>query len=432
MKGWLYLFNYAKKQNSLNKYDNDFAFIVNGEEFKTSRVVSDLLSPKIAKYHSIDPTIETFTINTANKGHFELILNLINFIPNDVQENEIPFISEVIEILENESIQLPNPNDSIKITEDNVFKEISKHEKFEKFYSKRMTLEIEFISSNFFEFCEKHEEELSKLKIETLIKIVSDSKLKLRDEDLLLNLINNLYVNDDKFSVLYEFVNFTNASSKAVSEFVDVYNINDVTQTAWNQISLRLKQEISKKNDDQNRYKNLRQGIEFPFQSDKEFKGIINYLYSKSSGNIEKVINFTASSNDWDNNEAFKPRSVALFNQSGNYFVSGNHGNEWICLDFKEHKIIPTHYTIRSSKYRVGNWHPKSWVVEASNDNKTWTVIDQQQNCSYLNVPRYVHTFNINKQQNNDYQYIRLRQFSNCRNSDYLAIEEFEIYGSLI
>ena len=64
----------------LNKYDNDFAFIVNGEEFKTSRVVSDLLSPKIAKYHSIDPTIETFTINTAYKGHFELILNLINYL----------------------------------------------------------------------------------------------------------------------------------------------------------------------------------------------------------------------------------------------------------------------------------------------------------------------------------------------------------------
>ena len=45
-------------------YDADFSFIVNGEEFKTSRFISDLLSPTICKMHLNDPTVDTYIINT--------------------------------------------------------------------------------------------------------------------------------------------------------------------------------------------------------------------------------------------------------------------------------------------------------------------------------------------------------------------------------
>lgn len=48
----------------IQNYAKDFTFIVNGEEFRTSSLISDLLSTKISQIHTINPTINTFTINT--------------------------------------------------------------------------------------------------------------------------------------------------------------------------------------------------------------------------------------------------------------------------------------------------------------------------------------------------------------------------------
>lgn len=35
-------------------YEKDFSFIVNGKEFKTTKFIADMLSPKISKYHLND------------------------------------------------------------------------------------------------------------------------------------------------------------------------------------------------------------------------------------------------------------------------------------------------------------------------------------------------------------------------------------------
>lgn len=66
-------------QVPLHLYENDFTFIVNGKKFKTNRIVSDLLSPKISRNHSTDATIDSFTINTRHRGDFSVILDLVNF-----------------------------------------------------------------------------------------------------------------------------------------------------------------------------------------------------------------------------------------------------------------------------------------------------------------------------------------------------------------
>ncbi|KAK8843044.1 hypothetical protein M9Y10_025232 [Tritrichomonas musculus] len=78
-------------------YGNDFTFIVNGQEFKTSRLISDLLSPIICDIHSNDPTFDTYTINTSYPGDFSQILKLFNFQEYSISENEVPFVLEVIE-----------------------------------------------------------------------------------------------------------------------------------------------------------------------------------------------------------------------------------------------------------------------------------------------------------------------------------------------
>lgn len=42
----------------LQTYNEDFYFIVNGQEYKTNRLISVLLSPKISKIHLSDPIID--------------------------------------------------------------------------------------------------------------------------------------------------------------------------------------------------------------------------------------------------------------------------------------------------------------------------------------------------------------------------------------
>lgn len=163
----------------LQTYNEDFTFIVNGTEFKTKRLIADLLSPKICQIHSNDPTIYTFAINTSQNGDFSRILNLSNFNKQSIPESELPFIIEVIEYLGNETIQLQETTAYPTITIDNIFDEILKHEKYSNFYRQRFSTEIDFISSHFFELCETKKEDLLKLHIDTIISVLTSNELKL-------------------------------------------------------------------------------------------------------------------------------------------------------------------------------------------------------------------------------------------------------------
>lgn len=50
-------------------YDT-FTFIVNGKEIKTTRIISDILSPIVCQNHLNDPTFNTLEINTHSQGYF--------------------------------------------------------------------------------------------------------------------------------------------------------------------------------------------------------------------------------------------------------------------------------------------------------------------------------------------------------------------------
>ena len=119
----------------LQTYIEEFSFLVNGKEFKTNRLISDLLSPKICQIHSNDPVFNEFVINTTKDGDFNNILNLAKFDQIAIPLNEVEFIGEVIEILGNESFNSFISNEITKITIDNVISLLKLHEKFRKIYS---------------------------------------------------------------------------------------------------------------------------------------------------------------------------------------------------------------------------------------------------------------------------------------------------------
>lgn len=426
----------------LEKYDKNFTFIVNGEKFCTNRVIADLLSPKICQIHFNDPTFDEFTIQTSEKGNFSYVLDLALFNQVSIPETEVPFIAEIIEIFDNESIKTNKIDRKVTITIDNVFNLIKNHEKYDIFHSKMLQDEIDFLSSHFFLIDDDKVNEIIEMKMDTLEMIIKNPKLQLKSEDQLITIINQLYTSNSKYSFLYEFVDFSNVSVNKITEFLSIYDIKDLTHDSWKNLSSRLEKQIFQNNEINNnnhRYHNvasnsekvnndLKKGISIQYDKNKEFNGIINYLSNKSKSSIYDDISITSSSTFWSHS----PRNTVLYDDHSKYFFSQNKENSWICFNFKEHKIVPKNYTLRSHDNSANCCHPKNWVLEGSNDGNYWEIINEQENCSLLNGSLLSYTFQIQNLENKEFQFIRMRQTQSCWDGSHnLSIDSIEFYGTL-
>ena len=410
-------------------YEKDFTFIVNGNEFKTSRLVSDLLSTTICQNHLSDPTLNTFTINTKNAGDFSHILKLTEFNTVAITEDELPFFIEVIEILKPASINSDLNQPDTELTADNVFGLIESHSKYREFYEKQLGAEISFVSSHLYELLETKENDLKKVGSLNLSLILSDDQIQLKSEDQLLKFCSDAYEADRDFGFVFEFVKFENVTKDVMKHFTEIFDVCDMTEKTWAGLCNRLNE---KEAGDANRYTEVK--VEFP--ATNTFKGIINHLMQKSSGQIEKEINITASSYHC-NADYCHPRNVALFDDQTKFFCTEDREGSWICFDFKNHQVFMTGYTIKSSVNSYAKTHqPKSWVIEGSNDDKVWTTIDEERGCDYFKGTdtQKIHTFMINSKNNQKFRYIRMKQTDVDWNGScyHFFIDSFEIYGNLI
>lgn len=226
-------------------YEKDFNFIVNGEEFKTNRLIASLISPKISKMQTNDPTISQFTIETQNKGNFQPFLNLINFQQNHFQLKDIPFIEEVVGILGSDYLSFVHPESQSEITTDNVFDKIIKHISYPNVNSQLIQEDIELIASLFYQINQDMLiEKFEILNIDVIRRILTSPQLMLKSEDQLVSIINELYLKDPYFSVLYEYVNFEYISEVKMFEFLSIFNIDDLTSPTLKKISNRLLEKV--------------------------------------------------------------------------------------------------------------------------------------------------------------------------------------------
>lgn len=158
---------------------------------------------------------------------------------------------------------------------------------------------------------------MKKLSVNILYRVTSNEKLKLKDEDQLLNFINCLYQKDSKYKILYENVIFMNAKSSSISNFIHIFDYNDVNSSIWSLLSNRLllENENIVKNDQ--RYKNKI----LEHKNDQEFDGIINYLTKKAGGNLHDKGVIEMSSNYCEGSN-YHSKNLLDFNNP-NYFSTG-------------------------------------------------------------------------------------------------------------
>jgi hypothetical protein len=107
--------------------------------------------------------------------------------------------------------------------------------------------------------------------------------------------------------------------------------------------------------------------VGIPMREDKSLDGIISYLTDQCGGNVvaEEILTITSKS---DGNNA--PSVIADLNSDSSYW-SKCEPESWVCWDFREVLVCPTHYTIQS-------WGLQSWVVEVSLDGSRWMEIDRR------------------------------------------------------
>lgn len=414
----------------LNTYD-EFTYIVNGSSFKTTRIIAELLSPKILQLYQSDPTLREFKISTQEKGDFSHIFDLLNFNQHEIAEDEIPFFTEIFNIFENNSIEI-DQQDDITLDLDNVFDLIKKHERFDQFYSKQLSKEIEFLSFNFFKLNKNQTDLVKKFSKSVIGQIIDHPKLRVQSEDQLLEFINELYSKDQSFSYLYDFVLFSNVTSNKIKDFLEIFDINNITQNIWRSLSFRIEQDINKLDKSICNRKRYYNTFLCPYSEQKIFNGIINFLRTRSKSDFFNQINITSSS-IWNESEQSNLIDVINYDDSTTDFCSNGDENPWICFDFKKNRIIPFNYTIRSHDGSETDHYPRSWVIECSNDNDEWTVIDEQNDCSFLKGSNLVHTFEVKNNDLIEFRYIRMRitghDWCNCTHLDINCIE---FYGELI
>lgn len=120
-----------------------------------------------------------------------------------------------------------------------------------------------------------------------------------------------------------------------------------------------------------------------------------------------------------------------LFDYEDGSFVCYTYDEEeaWICIEFKNHEIRPTNYTIMSANDEE---NLKSFVIEGSKDKKTWTVIDEENDISYLIDSNSIHTFPIHNETEQASKYLRIRRTGpNWKNTNVLQLCLIEFYGEL-
>ena len=252
----------------------------------------------------------------------------------------------------------------------------------------------------------------------------------MRDEDQILRIVNEIYQRDRKLFNFYEFVIFSNVTTEAINEFIEIFDYNDINNNIWVTLSDRLKSRKIEYEENQlkhsNRYIEKNKINKISYEHGQEMKGIIEYLTTKHGQNIEDCGIIKVTTNNF--NSLNPPKNVLDFNTNNTFASSkGFQQDTWICFDFQNYEIEISNYSIKTHS---GGGYAKNWVIEISDDGNNWTQIDEHKNYSELNSPYTVKTFEVHK--NKFSRFCRFRHTGEYWvPNNFLRINSIEFYGQI-
>jgi uncharacterized coiled-coil protein SlyX len=166
-------------------------------------------------------------------------------------------------------------------------------------------------------------------------------------------------------------------------------------------------------------------GIHFPLKEARSFDGIIAYLTRKHGGNVHDngIVTLTAKSISSPRFGMLALRNIADFT-STDCFLSDSKPDQWICWDFHQKRVWPTHYTTNCARL-------KSWVIEGSLDGRAWTEIDRKTDNSDLNSDPWRASFAVANSA--ECRFIRFTKTAMNHTGQFrLYCTGFEFFGTLL
>jgi hypothetical protein len=405
----------------LNCYENDFTFIVGEHEYRCSSVLADFLSPRVARLHSNDPTIREFIVDVSDTtGDFNSILSLGSGSPLPVSDSNLDFFLRVARALLNSelfhSLCAIRGGDARNCVHELQFC-------LERGVPCDLDSLLEKCSSSFFELPESS---LSELSVSLLGSILSHPSLQIVSEDNLYEFVKSLVLRDESYSILLEFVRFEYLSLDSIRDFTQLISdsFSLLTPSIWGSLIHRLNVSVSPSPIISDRYyiDSVR------FCEDRPLDGIVSLLTRTFRGNIHDLGVVTVSASSQQCSDC----GVAVlvdFSSGLRGFATLNQPDSWICIDFKTRCINPTHYSVRT-RTDGDSCHPRSWILEGSNDGETWIPLDSRENNRELSGLGCVKTFSTANPR--FVRSIRIRQTGYCSASnDHLVFKSLEFFGSL-
>ena len=440
--------------------DYDINLIFGNQNFQMKRIFAEFISPVISRFFQSDPTVDTIKFDdifSSKKDDFykftkdiftEDTISLIKQISsgftveiNETQAIKLRFISIILgneELFQKINETFP-PDFSAKNL-DTYFELVQSCYYFSQFSSDfDFSSLINFISNNFYSI---DSNKFLKLPRSIQYLIISNPNLQITSEDSFYDIICQI-IDRETFSEEYsnyetienisffEQIEFTLISENKLRDFLSNLDINLITNTLWHKICQIFFNKIDQKSVKSARIHKNEEIYEYDENKINRFEGIFNHLINKYNivdFNDQKVFKITSSTVF----NSFFPSNVVDYKDSIHLFSSLQEPNSWIKFDFIERKVKPTFYSIKTTGNQRNEMHLKNWVIEGSNDDKNWEILDSRNNENILNNISAENTFQMNKEIKDHYRYIRLKQTGpNWSGTHQLGIMKFEIFGSI-
>lgn len=442
-------------------YKNDnFRFIFGDKEITMNRFFADFISPRASRIHYSDATVDFIDLSRI-ASFFSLINEESDLFSDEAMSlfhklssgYEIELNDETSQKLRFISILIGNEELYHKIGE--LFQREENEEDFDKLIQYLLTLKdcdslfsdekiIEFLSKSFFSI---EKEKLLKLPKSALYSIISNPNLRIESEDSLVDFIYDIFETDEddeneSFSMIsfLELVHIESLSENKMIEIIEMIEPQNISKTLWEKFIklINNNNNNSTLNLNEDRYATIQTSKQTIFQipydlnSLHQFEGILYYLRQQNSDDFENEVEITASSY---RTERSRPQNAADFTDDDKYFGSKNLKGSWLCYNFKNRKVKPSYYSIKSWQNPKGNHHVKSWEIQASNDEKEWKVLDSRSDENSLDGSNLSKTFDIRfiNNSNEFYKYIRIVQVGlNTGGTLYLNIQSLEFFGDIL
>ena len=170
--------------------------------------------------------------------------------------------------------------------------------------------------------------------------------------------------------------------------------------------------------------------VDFVFfhpKSLSDLDGIFAYLRQQSDPIPESVVKPSSSPIYYEQGPQY------LLDPSSNFATTESVVNATFAFEFINNKVFFTEYTLRTLASETDESflysdYPRCWVIEGSNDNSNWLIIDEQNNTIFQNRNQ---SYTFRSKHPGIYRFVRIRQTCHNSNDNYhLRLSQFEIFGA--